>query len=174
MDGQQVEIRRSTRRRRSVQAYRDGEQIVVLMPAALAAPEREEWTRRMVGRVLSQEHRRRAAAPRSDAALEERARALSAAHLGNRARPTSIRWVTNQNSRWGSCTPSTGAIRLSHRLQEMPSWVIDYVIVHELAHLLVPGHGPDFTELCARYPLTTKAEGFLEGVAHAARLPVDS
>ena len=156
-----------------MQAYRDGTQIVVLMPAALPAPEREEWTRRMVERVLAQERRRKTAAPRSDEALHKRARELSEAHLDGRAVPTSIRWVTNQNSRWGSCTPSTGQIRLSHRLQPMPSWVIDYVIVHELTHLLVPGHGPRFAELCARYPLAEKAEGFLEGVAHAGRVPAD-
>ena len=81
--------------------------------------------------------------------------------------------MTNQNSRWGSCTPSTGQIRLSHRLQQMPGWVIDYVIVHELTHLLVPGHGPRFRELSERYPEAVKAQGFLHGISHAAGIPID-
>lgn len=168
IDGVPVEIRRSTRRRRSVQAYRDGESVVVLMPAALAADERDEWARRMVERVLEQERRRDRAVPRGDEQLAERARELSEAYLDGRARPASIRWVGNQRTRWGSCTPSTGQIRLSDRLQRMPPWVIDYVIVHELTHLLVPGHGPRFRELCERYPHTLKAQGFLDGVAFAA------
>ncbi len=81
-----------------------------------------------------------------------------------------MRWVTNQNTRWGSCTPSEGTIRLSHRLRTMPPWVIDYVLVHELVHLLVPGHGADFWALVARYPRTERAKGFLEGVALTAGL----
>lgn len=166
-----MEIRRSTRRKRSVQAYRDGEQIVVLMPAALAAAEREQWADRMVARVIAQESRKARSKPGSDAALAGRAAELSKNYLDGRAVPSSIRWVTNQNARWGSCTPSTGQIRLSHRLQSMPGWVIDYVIVHELTHLLVPGHGREFKELSGRYPLAVKAIGFLEGVAHAAGLP---
>ena len=105
--------------------------------------------------------------------LAARAKALSDRYLGGRARPAGIRWVTNQNTRWGSCTPATGQIRLSHRLRDMPAWVIDYVIVHELAHLLESGHGPRFAALCAAYPLTPKAEGFLEGAAYAAGLPCD-
>jgi len=48
-----------------------------------------------------------------------------------------VRWVDNQRSRWGSCTPADRTIRLSRRLQDMPAWVIDYVLVHELVHLHV-------------------------------------
>ena len=78
----------------------------------------------------------------------------------------------NQERRWGSCTPSTGTIRLSDRLREMPSYVVDYVLVHELVHLLVPGHGPDFWALVARYPLTERARGFLDGVSATAGLDI--
>lgn len=168
-----MEIRRSSRRTRSVQAYRDGEQVVVLLPARLSAPEEHAWVERMVGRVLAKEERREKATPKSDEHLAERARELSERYLEGKARPAGIRWVTNQRTRWGSCTPSTGQIRLSHRLQQMPPWVIDYVIVHELTHLLEPGHGPRFRELCGRYPDRERAEGFLEGIAHAAGIPMD-
>ena len=49
----------------------------------------------------------------------------------------------------------------------MPDWVLDYVLVHELAHLVVPGHGPQFWSLVDRYPRTERARGYLEGVAAA-------
>ena len=99
-----------------------------------------------------------------------RARQLSTTVLDGDAQPTSVRWVTNMASRWGSCTPSDGTIRVSGRLRDMPSWVLDYVLVHELAHLLVPGHGADFWELVGRYPRSERARGYLEGVAAAAHL----
>src|SRR5215210_5133461 len=88
------------------------------------------------------------------------------------AKQASVRWVTNQGSRWGSCTPVDGSIRLSSRLQGMPSWVVDYVLVHELAHLLVTGHGPRFWAEVESYPRSERARGYLEGVAAAAGLDI--
>ena len=70
-----------------------------------------------------------------------RAAHLSAAYLGGRAQPASVRWVSNQESRWGSCTPAEGSIRISDKVRGMPGWVLDYVLLHELAHLIEPGHG---------------------------------
>lgn len=121
----------------------------------------------MLDKLAAQESKRMP----GDSELAERAHRLSAQYLDGRASPTTVRWVTNQNTRWGSCTPSEGSIRLSHRLQGMPEYVIDYVLVHELAHLLVPGHGPRFWELLKAYPRTERARGYLEGVAAVDRLP---
>jgi hypothetical protein len=78
-----------------------------------------------------------------------------------------VRWVSNQESRWGSCTPVDATIRLSDRLRVTPSWVIDYVLAHELAHLLEPGHGPRFKALIDRYPRAERARGYLLGVTAA-------
>ncbi len=50
--------------------------------------------------------------------------------------PSTIEWSDRQLTRWGSCTPSDGKIRVSNRLATMPGWVLDWVIVHELAHLV--------------------------------------
>jgi hypothetical protein len=49
----------------------------------------------------------------------------------------------------------------------MPEYVVDYVLVHELVHLLEPGHDARFWSLVARYPRAERARGFLEGVEQA-------
>ncbi|MCX2183519.1 M48 family metallopeptidase [Streptomyces sp. SKN60] len=162
-----VEVRRSSRRSRTVSAYREGDRTVVLIPARMSEAEEKRWVTVMLDKLAAQESKR----VLGDGALTERAAQLSEQYFGGRARPTSVRWVTNQNTRWGSCTPSEGSIRLSHRLQGMPEYVVDYVLCHELAHLLVPGHGPRFWRLLDAYPRTERARGYLEGVAAAARLP---
>jgi hypothetical protein len=155
-----VEIRTSKRRRKSATAYwRDG-RIVVVLPSHLKGAQRAEMVDWLVARVLA----RRPRAARSDEALFERAQ-----HLGRRyvpgAAPASVRWVTNQHQRWASCTAETGEIRLSHRLKEAPGWVLDAVLVHELAHLLHPDHSPQFHELADRFPRQGEASTFLEGFA---------
>ena len=148
-------------------AYREGDRTVVLIPARLSAAEEQRWVTVMLDKLAAQESRRMP----GDDELAVRAERLSEQYLFGRAVPDTVRWVTNQNSRWGSCTPAEGSIRLSHRLQGMPEYVIDYVILHELAHLLVPGHGPQFWKLLEGYPRTERARGFLEGVVAADRLP---
>ena len=166
VDGVTVEVRRSAKRRRTVSAYRQEGRLVVLVPARMSRAEEGEWVRTMVARVAASEQRRQ----RSDGDLEQRALALSRDHLGGRAVPASVRWVSNQNSRWGSCTPAEGSIRLSDKLRGMPSWVVDYVLLHELAHLLQPGHGAEFWALLQGYPRLERARGYLQGVSAAAGL----
>ena len=165
-DESTVEVRRSARRRRTVSAYRDGDRTVVLLPARMSRAEERRWVAVMLERLASQDRKLRP----GDDQLLTRARDLSARWLDGRAQPRSVRWVTNQGSRWGSCTPVDATIRLSSRLQGLPAWVVDYVLVHELAHLLVPGHGPDFWAEVARFPRTERARGYLEGVSATAGL----
>lgn len=162
-----VEVRRSQRRRRTVSAYRDGERVVVLIPAQFSRAEEAEWVDRMLARLAAREGRPGA----SDEELAARAERLVRLYLADHAdlaAAASVRWVTNQNGRWGSCTPADRTIRLSHRLRNMPDWVIDYVLMHELVHLVVPHHNSRFWELVARFPRTERARGYLEGVASAA------
>lgn len=123
---------------------------------------------RMVARLSAQDRRRRP----SDEELMTRATDLSRRYLGGLAQPVSVTWVANQNSRWGSCTPADRTIRLSTRLQGMPNWVIDYVLVHELAHLVEQGHGPRFWALLRSYPRTERARGYLDGFAAARDLRI--
>jgi predicted metal-dependent hydrolase len=72
--------------------------------------------------------------------------------------------------RWASCTPVDATIRLSDRLQGMPNWVVDYVLIHELAHLLEPAHDAKFWSWVDRYPQSERAKGYLLGWSTAARL----
>ncbi|WP_200938501.1 YgjP-like metallopeptidase domain-containing protein [Cellulomonas sp. Root137] len=163
-DLSQVEIRRSRKRVRTVTAWREGDRTIVAIPARFTRAQEREWVRRMLTRLATQERRRRP----SDDELMSRATELAAKYLGGRVQPTTVRWSTNQGRRWGSCTPSDGSIRISDRVRGMPRWVLDYVLLHELAHLLHAGHGPDFWAELDTYPRTLRARGFLEGYAYAA------
>ena len=147
-----VEVVRSAKRRKTVQARLVGDVVQVSIPARMSKAEEEKWVAEMVGRF----QRKQATEPID---LSARAEVLSARY--GLSQPASIRWVDNQEWRWGSCTPSDRTIRLSTRLAGFPAWVVDYVIVHELAHLLVGGHGRDFWALVNRYPKTERARGFL-------------
>ncbi|NTW39532.1 MAG: M48 family metallopeptidase [Cellulomonadaceae bacterium] len=138
--------------------------MVVAIPARFTRTQEREWVRRMVTKLAVQDQRRRP----SDAQLAARAAELSTRYLDGRARPLSIAWSGQQGRRWGSCTPTEGTIRISTRLQGMPRWVQDYVVLHELTHLLHGGHGPEFWALVERYPRTDRARGFLEGYAFSA------
>ncbi len=163
-----VEVRRSKRRTRTVTAYREGETLVVLIPARLSKAEEAHWVMEMQRRLLRGETKRRAPSKASDAALLARCEQLSEKHLGGRAVPASVRWVPPMRTRWASCTPADGTIRVSERLRSVPGWVLDYVLVHELAHLLVSAHNARFWELVHDYPRTDRAIGYLEGLSAAA------
>ncbi|WP_420114914.1 M48 family metallopeptidase [Pseudactinotalea sp.] len=157
-----VEVRRSARRKRTVSAFRENGRLIVAIPARFTRAEEEHWVAEMSKRVTAKQQGRRP----SDADLAARADRLAAAYLPPAVRPSSVAWVTNQGRRWGSCTPAHRTIRISHRLRDMPDWVLDYVLMHELAHLVVSGHGHDFWDIVNQYPQTERARGFLHGVSH--------
>lgn len=156
-----VIVRRSARRRRSVAARREDGQIVVMIPASMSNVEETRWVREMVGRITTRERCRAGAA--GDDGLMVRAARVRRAYVPEAPDPVSVRWVSNQRTRWGSCTSADRTIRLSDRMRAMPDWVIDAVLVHELAHLVHADHGPDFRRIERRYELIEKANGFLEG-----------
>lgn len=157
-DAGNIEIIRSPRRKRTTQARMEGDRIVVRVPAGLTAAEESE----AVASVVTKLRKKVRPAFISDADLEERARRLNREVLESRARPGSIRWVSNQNKRWGSCTISTGDIRISDRLQHVPGYVLDSVIVHELVHTFIADHGPQFYAWADRAPQAERATGYLE------------
>ena len=152
--GEQVVVIRSRRRRRTISARRRGETIEIRLPMGLTTTEEAQWIERMTRRLQR-------GPAQGDDDLMRRADALSRRHFGGELRPASVRWSDQQTSRWGSCTIDTGAIRLSSRMRDFPAWVIDYVLIHELAHLRYRSHGPRFWSLVSRYALAERARGYL-------------
>jgi hypothetical protein len=130
----------------------------VLAPLAATDSELAPIIENLKQRVLRQAERRETA---DDATLARRAAELNRQYFDGKLRWTEIRYVTNQQRRYGSCTPATAVIRISHRVATMPAWVRDYIIVHELAHLKEANHGPRFWKLVERYPRVERARGYL-------------
>lgn len=151
-DAFHVEVVRSARRKKTVQARLDGTRLKVMIPASFSMAEEAEYVADMVARF-----RRRTDAERVD--VEARAAALADRY--GLPRPKAVQWVDNQHARWGSCSIDAAEIRLSTAMAGYPRWVIDYVIVHELAHLVEPNHSKAFWSIVNRYPKAERARGFL-------------
>lgn len=147
-----VEVTRSKKRRKTVSARLVGGVLRLAIPSWMSKAEEAHWIDVMSGRF-----QRKMSAERLR--LSERATNLSRRY--DLPAPESIRWADEMTSMWGSCTIGTGAIRISTRLAAFPDWVVDYVIVHELAHLRVSGHNDEFWQLVYRYPRAERAIGYL-------------
>jgi predicted metal-dependent hydrolase len=157
-----VEIIRSQKRRKTVSAELKDGTLVVRAPQAMSDAELGPIIENLQKRLARQIEKRHA--PHTDDDLEQLARQLNNQYFKGNLHWQSIRYVTNQNKRFGSCTPSQGTIRISHRLAKMPRWVLKYVVMHELAHLKEANHGPRFWKLVNRYALTERARGYLMAV----------
>ena len=118
--------------------------------------ERQHWAEVMTRRLQRRAERSRP----SDERLVERAKKLNERHFGGMLRWTSIGFADMERL-WGSCTFTDGAIRIARRAASLPEWVVDYLLVHELAHLVHSDHGAEFHELENRYPLAERAKGYL-------------
>lgn len=154
-----LEIHRSARRRRSASASFRDDRIVVRLPAGLPPAEERRLLEGVVRKVTD---RHRARDTGGDEALAARAVVLADTYLDG-VRPTRVTWSTRMGSRYGSCTPVDGTIRISSEVAVHPDFVRDYVLLHELAHLQESGHGPGFHALVARFPEAERARGYLEG-----------
>jgi predicted metal-dependent hydrolase len=157
-----VRIDPSSRRTKTVAARWEGADIVVSVPRTMADADRRRWAQELAAELIVA---RDAEEKDRDERLAARARYLSQTYLDGRADPASVRWVSNQSKRWGSCTPATRRIRISDKLRHVPDWVLDAVLVHELAHLIHADHGKAFYALCRRYERLEEADVFLAGYA---------
>lgn len=155
-----VKVIRSARRKRTIQARDVGGVVEIRIPAHFSAQQEEEAVREMLAKVESKTRSTRT----SDAELARRADELNRDVLEGRAKVGSIRWVSNQNTRWGSCTVATGDIRISDRLKSAPDYVVDSVLVHELTHTFIAGHGPEFWQWADKTPFAERAKGYLEAL----------
>lgn len=147
-----VEVTRSAKRRRTVGAQLKGGVLSITLPSWMSSAEELHWVAEMSARF-----RRSLSTDRFD--LTERATTLARRY--DLPRPSEIKWSDGMRNRWGSCTPTTGVIRIATRLAACPDWVVDYVIVHELVHLEHADHSADFWCLVQRYPRTERAIGYL-------------
>lgn len=152
-----VTIIRSNRRRRTVQGSVVDGTIEVRVPAGLGSDEE----RRLVDGIVKKIRRKMMA---GEVDLSHRAADL--ARRFDLPVPESIEWSDRQNTRWGSCTPGNRTIRISNRLASAPDFVLDYVLVHELAHLIAPDHGPGFRRLVSRYSEAERARGYLQALTN--------
>jgi len=146
----------SRKRRRTVTARMRAGVLELLVPSTMPHSEREHWAEVMSRRLARRAERARP----SDQGLQERARRLNERHFEGRLRWASIGFA-EMDHLWGSCTFTAGAIRIARRAGSLPAWVLDYLLMHELAHLVHSDHGPDFHELENRYPLAERAKGYL-------------
>ncbi len=157
-----VQVVRSERRRKTVNARLVDGVLRIAIPGHLSPEDEAHWVEVMQRRF----------AGRMDAAridLTGRARRLAERH--GLSLPESIEWSARQQSMWGSCTVAARRIRISQRVASYPRWVLDYVIVHELAHLEHPGHDAAFWAVVNRYPMAERARGYL--IAKSDGLPLD-
>ena len=168
-DRPEVEIRASSRRKKTGTAHWSGSRIVVQIPARLRGRERVAFVDDLVVRLLTQ----RPQSSAGDATLEERAVVLAELY-NDGVLPSSVRWVNNQQARWASCSPASREIRVSSRLRQCPEWVIDAVLVHELAHLQEADHSTQFYAIADRHPRQVDSALFLEGYALGLGLRIEA
>ncbi len=154
-----VEVIRSARRKKSVSAKLVGDKLVVRAPAGMSDAELQPIIDKLGKRMARKVELRDS--PFTNEDLEKMAQELNRRYFQGKLKWRSIRFVTNQNRVYGSCAPSGGTIRISHKLLKMPKWVLRYVVMHEIAHLRQANHSPRFWKLVSRYPLTERARGFL-------------
>lgn len=155
-----IKVVRSARRKKTVSAELKNGNLIVRAPAQMS----DEELAPIIDKLQTRLRNKVGNSPKSDDDLEFLARQLNKTYFSGRLKWQSIRYVTNQDKRFGSCTPGRGTIRVSHRVASMPEWVVKYVVMHEIAHLEEANHGPRFWQLVNQYPLTERARGYLIAV----------
>ncbi|HDS45164.1 MAG TPA: M48 family peptidase [Methanomicrobia archaeon] len=161
----EIKIIRSPRRKKTIGAREVDGVIQLYLPAALSPQAEAEYVAWARKRYEARQRQRELQEANADALLEQRAQALNRQYFNGELSWTRISYTTEQNAHtFGTCDPRSGTIRISDRLVKMPRFVHDYVVVHELAHLLVPRHGLTFWQLVLRYPKTERARGYLMAV----------
>lgn len=152
-----IEVVRSRRRRKTVEARLVDGSIRLMVPAGMSRADIDRYAAELGDRLV-----RRHRSDRVDLAV--RADEL-AARYGLPA-ASAVEWSNRQTRTWASCTVETGLVRVSTRAASLPPWVLDYLLVHELAHLVHGDHSRPFWDLCARYPRTERARGYLMALDH--------
>jgi len=153
-----IKILRSKKRRRTVSARMVKDILIVRAPEYI--PERR-LQKVIAGLKARIERKQLKEELNKSENLVQRAKGFNLQYFENKLTINSIEYVTDQNSKFGCCNYRTGCIRISQRISAMPQWVRNYVIIHELAHLVVPDHSKAFWEIVYRYKLAERARGYL-------------
>jgi predicted metal-dependent hydrolase len=158
MDPPQITIVRSRRRKKTIQTKYGEGRLWIYLPAGMSLQNERKWIDRLIEK--NERWKRKQTVKSSDSWLVQRAAELNKKYFDG-SLDFSIRFVTNQNSRFGSCTSLDRTIRISERVKTMPIWVQDYIIIHELAHLIYPDHSKKFWEKVNRFRYAERAKGYL-------------
>jgi predicted metal-dependent hydrolase len=168
MTPSEVTIIRSRRRKKTIQTkYGDGH-LWIYLPAGMSPGAEQKWIDRMMER--HERWKQKHTTKKSDDWLMQRARELNKKYFDSYLE-FSITFVTNQNYRFGSCTSMDRTIRISHRVRTMPLWVQDYIILHELTHLIYPDHSKKFWDKVNQYKYAERAKGYLIGIGAKREAP---
>jgi predicted metal-dependent hydrolase len=160
-----VKLIRSRKRKKTISAKEVDGVILLYLPMKLSREDEFKYVQWAKKRFEAQRRKNELWANNADAVLEHRARELNKRYFDGNLTWEQISYTTEQNARmFGICNTAKKTIRISDRLRKMPKFVHDYVIVHELAHLKVPRHGPEFWKLVNRYPKTERARGYLMAI----------
>jgi len=161
----EVKIIRSRKRKKTISAREFGGIIHLYLPAGLAENEELKYVQWAKKRFELRKRKKELKAQNADEELEQRAQELNKRYFASELSWNQIGYTTEQNAcTFGICNTKNQTIRISDRLLKMPKFVHDYVVVHELAHLKVPRHGPAFWQLVGRYPKTERARGYLMAI----------
>jgi predicted metal-dependent hydrolase len=165
VDEGEIVVIRSTRRKKSISAYRQGGRIVISIPARLSKADERAIVPEMIAKIRDQEASKTLGeaqlASKIDQLLTELAPEIT-------ARPASVVWRP-MRERWGSCTSVDRSIRISDRLKFAPEYALDYVLFHEAIHLQYFDHGDEFTEVLNRFEDSELASAYLDGYEAAER-----
>ena len=157
----EVKIIRSSRRRKTVSARLVNDVLLINAPCHISDTHLEKIVGRLKERLQHKKLKEELDKNEDLMAVFNR---LNEKYFEDKLKVKAIEYVTNHNSRFGCCNYGSAHIRISHRLSIMPVWVRDYVIVHEMAHLLEPNHGKEFWAMARRYELAERARGYLMAV----------
>jgi hypothetical protein len=159
MQDKNVKIIRSKNRKRTISARFVGDEIHVYLPYDMQPHEEEKYVKDMLAKL--EKRTRKLEMNKESGYLVKRANEINKNFFNGKLNFESIKYVTNQKSKFGSCTPARGTIRISDKIAGMPQWVIDYVIIHELSHLIEPNHSKNFWNTVNRYKYAERAIGYL-------------
>jgi predicted metal-dependent hydrolase len=162
VDGVTLDVSVTRKRVKNINARLHGTTLSVSAPHRVPVRELDETILELARKLL---RRSRADALNSEGGAEALARKI-ADRFPDPPEVAEVLFVTNQTSQWGSYSPQTGIVRLNAALRQMPPWVLEAVVAHELAHAFHLDHSEEFWELARSVcPKTDRARAFLEGVS---------